>query len=296
LESLFDWGIDVVLWLQQFSPALDLPFKILTFLGNEEFYLLVMPLIYWCVDRRKGVNLFILLLLSAYLNAVAKVLVNQPRPFDYDPRVKALVHADGGGLPSGHTQNAVAIWGYWALRSQKQIWWWTAAFLLVAIPLSRMYLGVHFPTDLFGGYILGALLLFLFLKLAPEIETRLMRKGLAWQLAVALGLPLLLMFLSPAVDAAVLTSIATLMGVATGFVLERHWVRFGSPGPWQKKILRYLLGIVVLTGLWLGLRVAFAGLEPAALFRVIRYLVVGLWGGLGAPWVFVRLKLAQMES
>jgi hypothetical protein len=37
MESLLDWGIDVVLWFQQFSPTLDLPFKTFTFLGDKEF-------------------------------------------------------------------------------------------------------------------------------------------------------------------------------------------------------------------------------------------------------------------
>lgn len=85
VEAL-DWGIEIVLWFQQFSPALDSFFKSLTFLGNQEFFLLFMPLVYWCIDRRTGARLFILLLFSAYLNAVAKVLVDQPRPFDYNPR------------------------------------------------------------------------------------------------------------------------------------------------------------------------------------------------------------------
>ena len=74
MSNLLDWGIQAVLWLQQFSPALDHPFKMLTFLGDETFYLVFMPLIYWCIDRRTGGRLFFLLLLSAYLNAVAKVL------------------------------------------------------------------------------------------------------------------------------------------------------------------------------------------------------------------------------
>ena len=60
MKPFLDWGIEVVLWFQQFSPALDLPFKSLTFLGNLEFFLILMPLIYWCLDRRLGARLLIL--------------------------------------------------------------------------------------------------------------------------------------------------------------------------------------------------------------------------------------------
>jgi len=58
VASSLDWGIGVVLWFQQFSPALDIPFKGLTFLGDETFYLVFMPVLYWCIDRRTGSRLF----------------------------------------------------------------------------------------------------------------------------------------------------------------------------------------------------------------------------------------------
>ena len=149
MESLLDWGIEVVLWSQQFSPALDLPFKILTSLGDKEFFMLLMPLIYWCIDRQAGARLFILLLFSAYLNEVAKLLADQPRPFHYDSRIMKIVDADSGGFPSGHTQSAVVVWGYLACRFQKKSLWLLAGFPVLAVPLSRIYLGAHFPTESF---------------------------------------------------------------------------------------------------------------------------------------------------
>jgi membrane-associated phospholipid phosphatase len=155
-EDILDWGIEVVLGFQQFSPALDLSFKSLTFLGNLEFFLLFMPLIYWCIDRRMGARLLVLFLISAYVNTIAKVMSDQPRPFQYDSRVRQLVHAGGGGLPSGHTQGAVVVWGYLASQIRSGKFWIIAGFLMIAVPISRLYLGVHFPTDLLGGYCLAA--------------------------------------------------------------------------------------------------------------------------------------------
>jgi membrane-associated phospholipid phosphatase len=295
MESILNWGIEVVLWFQQFSPGLDIPFRALTFMGDETFYLLFMPLVYWCIDRRSGAGLFILLLFSAYLNAVAKVIANQPRPFEYDPRVIPLGHAGGGGLPSGHTQNAVVIWGYLARLYGKTIGWLIAGFLMIGIPVSRIYLGVHFPSDLAGGYLLGIAILLLFLWLAPRLENWLAKKGFAWQFTLALALPILLIFLNPTGNRYVFSMIATLMGVSAGFVLERRFVRFNAHGSIWKRIIRYLLGVLILFGLWGGLRYAFTPLEPANLLRFARYLLVGLWGGLGAPWLFVRLKLAERE-
>ena len=292
MESVLNWGIEVVLWFQQFSPALDLPFKVLTSLGDKEFYLLLMPLVYWCIDRRAGARLFMLLLFSACLNEGAKLLADQPRPFNYDPRVIKFVHEDSGGLPSGHTQSAVVVWGYLAYCFKKKPLWLLAGFLILAIPLSRIYLGAHFPTDLLGGYVLGALVLFLFLRLDSVLESWFTQKGLLYQLCVSMGLPVLLILFVPSGNEGLLTALGALMGVATGVVLERRWVRFSSEGRWWQQVIRYLVGIVILVGVWLGLRFAFAQLEPADLYRVIRYALVGMWGGLGAPWLFVQLKLA----
>jgi membrane-associated phospholipid phosphatase len=293
--NFLNQGVEVILWLQQFSPTLDLLFKSITYLGDETFYLLFMPLVYWCFDRRRGARLFILLLLSAYLNAIAKLMADQPRPFTFDKRVRAMVAAGGGGLPSGHTQNAVVVWGYLAAQARRKAWWLAAGFLMVAIPVSRLYLGVHFPTDLIGGYLLGAVILILFLRLAPGFETWLGQHGSGTQILISLAGPILLMLLNWGKDPAVLASASVLMGVCTGFALERRYVGFSSKGAWWKKALRYLLGVVVLFGLWGGLKIVSAGLEPAFLLRIVRYALVGLWGGLGAPWVFVRLKLADTE-
>jgi hypothetical protein len=78
-------------------------------------------------------------------------------------------------------------------------------------------------------------------------------------------------------------------------VLERRWIRFCAAGVWWKRTLRFLVGMVLLFGLWMGLRLGFQGLEPNFIFRVIRYVLVGLGSSAGAPWLFMRLRLADAE-
>lgn len=290
MTALMEWGLKVIAWFQQASPALDWPFRVFTFMGEEEFFLILLPLIYWCLDRQTGARLTIAFLLCAYTNAVVKTLAAQPRPPDYAPgRVKTLWEASGYGFPSGHTQSAVVVWGYLASQVRRRWLWALAAVMVLFIPLSRIYLGVHFPHDVLGGYLIGLALLVLYLWLEPKAEAWLAERSLPWQLGLAVGIPLLLVLLFPTQDG--VTEGATLMGMTVGFVLERRWVRFEVAGPAWKRALRFLLGFVVLFALWMGLRIAFAGLEPALLFRFVRYGLVGLWGGLGAPWAFRQCRL-----
>lgn len=295
MEAILNWGVEVCLWMQQFSPALDVPFQAITFLGEEAFFLLLLSALYWCVDRRLGARLTILLLLSNYTNSVAKVLAAQPRPFEYDPRVQRISEAWGGGFPSGHTQQSVVVWGYIA-ACVRRTWVWVGAIVLIfLIPLSRIYLGVHFPTDVLGGYVLGLVILMAFLGLEPGVEEILDRLALGWQLATAVSLALVLLLLFPTEDG--VTTSAMIAGMGCGFALERRWLGFEPGGRGWRLVLRFLVGAVVLFGLWMGLRWAFVGLEPALLLRFVRYGLVALWGSLGAPWVFMKLGLVdRLES
>jgi membrane-associated phospholipid phosphatase len=306
MDRIYEWGIDFILGLRQFAPGLVAPFEALTFLGNEMFFLLLIPSVYWCLDRRTGARLTILFLFSAYLNTVVKWLADQPRPFDLAlDRIQHLFaypieeareryEAIGGGFPSGHTQNSIVIWGYLASRFKRTWLWVVAGLLVILVPLSRIYLAVHFPQDILGGYVLGVGLLLLYLWLEPKAEARLAKAGLAWQLGITLAIPALTMILVP--DEASVTAGATLMGMGVGFALERRWIGFESTGVWWKRLLRYVLGIAILFGLYAGLKAAFSSLEPALLFRFIRYGLMGAWGGLGAPWVFTKLRLAKVRS
>ncbi|MFN2283441.1 MAG: phosphatase PAP2 family protein [Anaerolineae bacterium] len=291
LQQIMDWGIAFILWLQQFHPALDFPFRAFTFTGEELFFLLFLPLIYWCLDRRTGARVTFLFLISTYINAIAKEFFAQPRPAQYDARVWAFSDVGGtGGFPSNHTQSAVVVWGYLAATFRRTWLWVLAGLLMIMVPLSRLYLGVHFPHDLLGGYALGALLLFIYLRWGERGEQWLARMGVGAQLALvaALAIPLTLIF--PTEDG--VTGGATLLGMGVGFVIQARWIGFEVDGVLWKRVLRYTLGAAVIVGLWAGLRTAFSALEPALLFRFIRYTLMGFWGGAGAPWLFVQLGLA----
>ena len=294
MDALLDWGIDVVLWFQQASPGLDGLFKFFTFLGDEEFFLILLPFVYWSVNRALGVRLMVLTLFSSLVNETAKTLGAQPRPFGYDERVVPLVDAGGHGLPSGHTQSSVVIWGYLATETRKRWFWIVAIGLMLGTGLSRIYLGVHFPTDVIGGALLGMLLLYLWSKYGRRVEKWFCSLAVQRQFALTAAAPLLVMAIMPSED--VVTAAATFLGLGTGIILERRHLHFSTDGSVAARAGRFLLGASILVGLWLGLRTAFSDLDPELLLRLVRYTIVGLWGAFGAPWLFLKVGLAHRES
>ncbi|PHS20155.1 MAG: hypothetical protein COA86_02370 [Kangiella sp.] len=292
MEAILQWGIEVVLWFQYFSPSLDILFKIFSLSGNELFYLLFMPAIIWCINPRIGIRLLILTLASTYLNALAKLLIDQPRPFNYDSRVKELMHATGGGLPSGHTQNALVFWSYIAASFKSKKLWIFAGVMMVFVPLSRVYLGVHFPTDLLGGYFLGIVVLLLFMKIEQPVIDWLKQKKLGFHLSLSLGIPMFLVFTAPEFDPAITGIGGVLMGALIGLSFEQQRREFQVPKTIMKKIMGYFIGIIILFAFYIGLKLAFISLEPQPIFRFIRYSIIGFHITFLAPWVLFKLKLA----
>ncbi len=293
MDPILEWGIEVIVAIQTIrSPMLDAFFRGVTFLGNAEFYLLLAPIIIWCVNYRLGARVGILLLFSGYINETLKNLFMQPRPCEPRPDV-CIDHADGYGIPSGHSQNAIVFWGVIA-QWIGTAWGWIAAILLMLlIGISRIYLGVHFPTDVFVGWAIGIVILGTYLLVGKRVEAWLGELSLTAQILLALLLPLLLLAIQPNDVMVQLTG--TLAGIALGVALTMRYLDFDAGGLIWKRAVRFLLGVAVVAAIYFGLRFIFPaeGDSLYAVFRFVRYGLVGLWISIGAPWLFLRLGLAE---
>jgi membrane-associated phospholipid phosphatase len=294
VDGILEWGYDLISWTQQFSPELDTLFKVVTTLGAEQAFLLLLPVVFWCVDKRRGARLGALLMISAYLNYTLKILFDQPRPSS--ERVKVLAEETSPGLPSGHAQNSVTVYGYLA-AGLRQPWAWLIASLIAsAVGVSRIYLGVHFPSDVLGGWLIGTVVLLLYLWMEPSVEHWLHAWRWGYKMALATIMPLAL-FLVHA-DENTAQVIGVLIGMLAGVLIELRWVEFSAAGPLKQRALRFIIGSAILLVVWLGLKVTLPTKPEtiALIFRLLRYVLVGGWASLGAPWLFVRVGLASRES
>ncbi|GMR09220.1 MAG: phosphatase PAP2 family protein [Anaerolineae bacterium] len=296
MDPILEWGLEVIVAIQTIrSPALDAFFRGVTFLGDAEFYLLLAPIIIWCVNYRLGARLGILLLLSSSINAAFKNTFMQPRPCEPRPEI-CIDQAEGYGIPSGHAQNAIVFWGVIAHWVEKSWAWATAILLMLLIGLSRIYLGVHFPTDVFAGWAIGIVILGTYVALGKRTETWLGGLSLPAQVLVATAVPLLLLALQP--NDVMVQVTGAFAGIAVGVALGVWYLDFDAGGPLWQRAVRFVLGVALVAAIYFGLRFIFPGEGESlyAVFRFIRYGLVGLWISLGAPWLFLRLGLADTKQ
>ena len=304
LRSLIPWGTDVILTVQSHSSSwLDTIAKLFTYLGYEELYLVLLPFVYWCVHKQVGIGLGYIAMLSAWTNSFIKDLFKIPRPFD--PALRVPLPETSPSFPSGHAQNAVTNWGYLALRLRRSLGWIIAVILMLGIGLSRIVLGVHFPEDVIGGWIIGLVLLALYAPLAPVVGRWTIRQRMPVQAALAIGVPFVLIFLHPSdpgdlypAESATKT-MSALIGMGVGLLMERAWLRFQAGGPWGKRLLRFLVGAVIVIAVYaLPKLIVPEGLSHGVetVIRFVRYVLLGWAVAFGCPWLFVRLKLAARDD
>lgn len=326
MDTIWNVGIAINIFFQNFGDWLKTPMEMVSFLGNEYFFLFLLPALYWCVDAAIGLRVGFILLLSTSVNDSLKLALHGPRPYWYSSDVIGHANETSFGVPSGHSQNSAAIWGMIAALVRK--WWaWLFAILIVLlIGISRLYLGVHFPHDVLLGWLLGGLVLWATLYFWKPVSIWAKRLSLGQQILAAFGAGLVLILFSlipflglkynnwqapeawaqyatEAVSmSGALTAGGTLFGLLAGLAWFNRQGGFSAEGSAWKRVVRFLLGAVGVLVFYLGLDILFGLIAPDAeallpyMLRFIRYTVIGAWVSAGAPWIFVRLKLAERSS
>ncbi len=325
MQPYWDFGIYIIALIQNITWLVS-PMAFFSFLGSEEFFLFVLPLLYWCVDTALGLRVGLILLFSTCLNDVFKILFHDPRPFWYSTEVKAFANETTFGIPSGHSQTAVAVWGMVVYYINRPWAWFTSIAVIFLIGLSRIYLGVHFPTDVLAGWLIGGILLFCFVKFWNPVAAWLKKLTFAQQTLVAFlvslgfigSVELAILSLGnwtipdswllnaavafpegPAPDpiniSGVISTAGTLFGLSCGLAWFTRQGGFSVEGTTSQRVARFLVGFVGVAILYLGLKFIFPageGMVPNV-FRYLRYGLVGAWVSAGGPWLFIRMKLAK---
>lgn len=232
------------------GALLDALMLIITFFGESLFLVLVLFVTYWCIDKKTGDFLVFCVYLSAGLNFTLKGIFTRPRPCFSDAckdgtirHVKVdniLVDTDfkptSYSFPSGHAGIGSGLYLGTATYLKKLSVTVLSVVLSVLIALSRIYLGVHYPTDVLAGLLCGTL--------CSVVLGSLYLKFYRYKYLFCGVVTLLFLVVS------IITGSSTtyaLVGVGAGYIVgnivEEKCVKFNSNSVWWKKVLRFFVGL-----------------------------------------------------
>ena len=323
--------LSFVEWVQGWGTGWESFMKLLSELGNPLWYVLVIAVVYWCINPRVGLRFGLFIFLSGAINEPLKQLAGSARPFWLSREVVTFGPGSNAfGMPSGHSQVGSVAWAY-LIGSFGRRWIPVGVAIGALIGVSRIYLGQHSPSQVVAGWIIGGLLLYVMLRFEDQFLAWFTAKPVATQFALVVAAATALLLagaaaiglrsgwdvpadwianaegrleegerLEPVDGAAVAAGVGAFAGAALGAVLANSQNAIKSAPNLTKRLLRLPLGIVVLVVSVAALSaiLALPGLNSDArsmeLAREFTFTFTIFGSIIGiAPLAFARLSLTE---
>ena len=289
----FDWEVDLIEWIQQsMGKAGEILAKTASFIGEETIMLLVLLIVLFCYSKEAGKRCGFTIIAASMWFPMIKNIALRVRPYmAHQDRIQGLVTVEadadpmdivqqGYSFPSGHSTNAVAMYGNIALELRKRWMWILAVILSLLIGTSRFVVGVHYPTDVLAGWAVGAAAVAFGHFLQKKVRKEWVRS------AILLALTVPGIFWCTSRD--YFTSLGLMIGMVIVFPYERKYVNFQDTRNIWAMILR-VLGAFVVYGVlntvlklpfskeWLNSGTLGANLVRTARYAVMLFVVIGVY-------------------
>lgn len=274
-----------------------------TQLGGEVIFIVAAVVVFWCVSKWEGYYLMTIAFCGTVLNQFLKLICRVPRPWVRDPNFtiveSARAEATGYSFPSGHTQNAIGLFGGMARWGGRRWVRLGLTALALVIAFSRMYLGVHTPADVGVSLVLAAVLvlgLYPLMRRAQE-KPRYMGYVLAAMLVVSGAFVVFVETygFSADTDAENLASgignawkmLGAVAGMTLAWLLDRRYIHFETQAVWWVQVIKVAVGMALLLAIKSGLKAPLlALLGHEGLAGGVRYFLLVLVAGAVWPLVF----------
>lgn len=241
----FSWEPEVIKFLQSHvTPLLQKFFESMTFFGDEYAIILIVGFLYWGYKKELGKKIGLYFVSSLMTTVVLGNIVVRRRPYFDHKDIRCLkprsnkgdpydIAVQGFSFPSGHSTNAAATYAPLAFRTGKKVLKVILFLIPLIIGLSRVVLGVHYPTDVLAGWGIAALMILLISCIKNQYIIYLM--------VVAIGIAGC--FFCKSTD--FFSSLGIAFGCIGGFIFEEKFVHFENTKKVLGMILRTLVGLVL---------------------------------------------------
>lgn len=279
-------SLELIRFIQRFrNPILDEFFTWLDLFDRPIFFLILIPAVWLIYGSKIGARLFYLLMSSAFINHALKRLFLFPRPFDLDPSV-GIIYVDGYGFPSGAAQTVILLSALFLSSGRSNGRYFLVFSYIFLVSFSRVYLGLHFPSDILGGFLVGLALWTFYKHICPLLEN--LRPGVLFLISQLVIIPLLFY------DASYILIYICNIGIATGLLISCYCkLPWHPPRGYKECILRAgigMFGAFFCFGLGSILSISYSKIS----FFVGTFLL-GLWISLGAPFICSKIFRTPRE-
>jgi membrane-associated phospholipid phosphatase len=253
--------INLIKWLQSIrSDILDFIFEFFTVFGEELVVIAVLGFVYWAIDKKTGEKLGITVFISLGFNALLKLIIMRPRPFMVDDSIINLRPETSGGysMPSGHTQSASTVFFGLYQFLKKRYLMIIAIIITILVAISRMYIGVHYLTDVLVGGILGFLITYYMYRwISKKSDLKTLYNvilAISFIVLVSIFIYNYITLSKTNFDSqqfyfnteAIAKMIGTLVGFIVGVKIEAKYIKFENHRILYKNLIRFALGVGVV--------------------------------------------------
>lgn len=285
------------------TPFLDKLMGLVTNLGGEAVFIVAAIIVFWCLNKSCGYYMMTVGFAGTIINQFLKLWFRIPRPWVKDPNFtiveSARAEATGYSFPSGHTQNAFAVFGAPA-RFFKNTALRIIFILLIALTaFSRMYVGVHTPLDVGVSIIVGTILVFVIYPFFRDMDKSPKKVYIIFSIFIVLAAAFVAfveLYDFPAdIDAENYASglksaymiLFCAIGLMLTFFIDTKYVHFPTQAVWWAQIIKVVVGLAILLALKSVLKAPLLALFGGhSIAHGVRYFIVILFAGIVWPMTF----------
>lgn len=285
------------------TPFLDKLMGLVTNLGGEAVFIVAAIVVFWCLSKSCGYYMMTVGFAGTIINQFLKLWFRIPRPWVKDPNFtiveSARAEATGYSFPSGHTQNAFAVFGSPARFFKNTVLRIVFIFLIALTAFSRMYVGVHTPLDVGVSLIVGTILVFVIYPFFRDMDKSPKKVYIIFGIFIVLAAAFVAfveLYDFPAdIDAENYASglknaymiLFCAIGLMLTFFIDTKYVRFPTQAVWWAQIIKVVVGLAILLALKSVLKAPLLALFGGhSVAHGVRYFIVILFAGIVWPMTF----------